>query len=31
VGASMGGAIALGVADAAGADAVVDLSGPETW
>ena len=31
VGASMGGAIALGVADPAGADAVVDLSGPETW
>jgi dienelactone hydrolase len=31
VGASMGGAIALGVADAAGADTVVDLSGPETW
>ena len=31
VGASMGGAIALGVADEAGADAVVDLSGPETW
>ena len=31
VGASMGGAVALGVADPAGADAVVDLSGPETW
>ena len=31
VGASMGGAIALGVGERAGADAVVDLSGPATW
>lgn len=31
VGASMGGARALGVGQAAGADAVVDLSGPERW
>lgn len=31
VGASMGGARALGVGQAAGADAVVDLSGPDHW
>ncbi|MBM6402103.1 hypothetical protein [Phycicoccus sonneratiae] len=31
VGASMGGARALGVGEAAGADAVVDLSGPDHW
>jgi dienelactone hydrolase len=31
VGASMGGAIALGVGQQAGADAVVDLSGPAVW
>lgn len=31
VGASMGGAIALGTAQPAGADAVIDLSGPATW
>ena len=31
VGASMGGARALGVGQAAGADVVVDLSGPEHW
>lgn len=31
VGASMGGAIALGVGEQAGADAVVDLSGPAVW
>lgn len=31
VGASMGGAIALGVGQRAGADAVVDLSGPAVW
>lgn len=31
VGASMGGAIALGTAQQAGADAVVDLSGPASW
>ncbi len=31
VGASMGGSRALGVGQAAGADAVVDLSGPERW
>ncbi|MGG5258076.1 hypothetical protein [Phycicoccus avicenniae] len=31
VGASMGGARALGVGQAAGADAVVDLSGPDRW
>lgn len=31
VGASAGGAIALGVAQEAGADAVVDLSGPANW
>jgi dienelactone hydrolase len=31
VGASMGGAIALGVGERAGADAVVDLSGPAVW
>jgi dienelactone hydrolase len=31
VGASMGGAIALGVGQGAGADAVVDLSGPAVW
>ena len=31
VGASMGGAIALGVGQRAGADAVVDLSGPADW
>ena len=31
VGASMGGAIALGAAPAVSADAVVDLSGPASW
>ncbi|MBT9256298.1 dienelactone hydrolase family protein [Phycicoccus sp. MAQZ13P-2] len=31
VGASMGGAVALGTAQEAGADAVVDLSGPSRW
>ena len=31
VGASMGGAIALGVGQQAGADGVVDLSGPAVW
>ena len=31
VGASMGGAVALGTAQEAGADAVVDLSGPSQW
>lgn len=31
VGASFGGALALGVGEAAGADAIVDLSGPNTW
>lgn len=31
VGASLGGALALGVGEKAGADAIVDLSGPETW
>lgn len=31
VGASMGGARALGVGQAAGADVVVDLSGPDRW
>ncbi|MCE1179111.1 MAG: alpha/beta hydrolase [Micrococcales bacterium] len=31
VGASMGGSLALGAGQAAGADAVVDISGPITW
>ncbi len=31
VGASMGGALTLGFAQRAGADALVDLSGPATW